>query len=237
MTDDAGTTRPELFVSAWRAEERVDPARPLLIGRSPDADVVLDLDCLRFSRRCIEITAGVDGWLMHNVSRANVVPYTSGALHADLAPGTTVLLDRPDYTLYFHLGDTVQVDLRLAGLPQSDAAAETEPGAAPGADETVQYPEPSERERRVAAAILEPVLLDPTLSINCIRGFAEAGDRVGLSGKAIEHVVKDLRAVFAVYEDADEDRRGDLRAERYRLFDFLRRAGIVTAADLELLPR
>lgn len=222
---------PALYVTGWRAEESVAPDRVFVIGRSPAADIPLDADSRRFSRRCVELRFESRTWLMSNVSGANVVPYTSGALHSDLAPGTTVVLDRPEYTLYFHVGDTVLINLRLENL--ADPADPAEAASPSPGDHTVVYPELTARERAVAAAVLEPLFRDPTLGISSIRSDRAAAALLGCTPKAVEHLVTSMRKSFLTYEGGSAEHRGD----RYRLFDFLRRSGIVTPADLGRIVR
>lgn len=224
-----------LFITGWGDEELVDSDRAFLIGRDPAADIALDRDCRRFSRRCVEFQCVGGVWTMRNVSSANTIPYTSGALHAELAPSVSVALERQSYTLYFYLGETVRIDVRLEHPDPADGAgAAAVLGDAPG-EVTAMYPELTPRERLVATAILLPLLRDPTLGITSINSNDAAGELIGTTAKGVEHVVKSLREHFNSYEAAAVERRGDPRAERFRLFEFLRRTGIVSTADIGLI--
>lgn len=170
---------PSAIVEFCGEHHKVDPGRPFVIGR--EGDLVVDSN--RFlHRRLLELRA-VDGlWWLSNVGSALPVTVADGegAVQAWLSPGGRIPIVFSRVSVWFTAGPTTyQLDVAVDGAPfatSGQAAADAEAGVTTSAVVAL-----TPEQRRVVAALCEPLLREPGSGPSRIPTNAQAAERLGWS--------------------------------------------------------
>lgn len=223
MTDDDG---PHVVIAT--ARYRLDPAAPLVFGRTTAAGVV-GLDP---GDRGISAVAGSvgfhDGWVISNLSRRRplFVEYPNVVRHHQVAPGDQLRLSGPGTLLVAGAIYTHPISVKVPAPPEAAGVQVTTPD-----ERTVSYTLTDDEHLAIVAVAVGYLRRWPRHDPHPL-AYVDAASLIGVTPTALRRRLDHLRESLRTEIDLETSGPHALRS----LIDYCIDCGLLAVADLALLP-